>query len=432
MTAHALATPSPRGACPGLSAPMPTGDGLLVRLLPIGTIPLAAFGALCVAARAHGNGVIEVTSRGSIQVRGLSAVSAPFFASAIAALDIAAEDGIPVHCNPLTGIDPEEIFDAGVLANALRRKLAQQSVAVRVSAKVSVAIDGGGSLNLATLPADIRLRAMATADGVMLRVSVGGDESSAADLGMIAPADGIEAVMRLLEVLAKRGRTARARDVVAGEGAIAFRSAIDGLVISPRPQESRHEPIISSPISLHRLRDRSCACGVELAFGHADAASLQNLVAAAAAAGAKGFRAAPGRALLAIGLKPQTTSAFIAVAERHGFIVRADDPRRHVVACAGAPICASAHIAARAMAPALAERAATEFRDGETIHVSGCAKGCAQASRAALTIVGTPEGCALIADGSARDAPFTIVPANELAAAITQHVHERRHNRDHV
>ena len=42
MTVHALAMPPPRGACPGLSAPMPTGDGLLVRLLPIGTIPLAA------------------------------------------------------------------------------------------------------------------------------------------------------------------------------------------------------------------------------------------------------------------------------------------------------------------------------------------------------------------------------------------------------
>ena len=238
LAAHALAAPSPRGACPGLSAPMPTGDGLLVRLLPIGTIPLAAFGALCAAARTHGNGVIEVTSRGSIQVRGLSAASAPPFAAAVAALGIAAEDGVPVHCNPLTGIDTEEIFDAAALAGALRRRLAQQSMAARLSAKISIAIDGGGLLNLATLSADIRLRALATADGVVLHVSVGGDESSAADLGIIVPADGVEAVMRLLEVLAKRGRTTRARDVLAREGATTFRSAIDGLVISARPRES--------------------------------------------------------------------------------------------------------------------------------------------------------------------------------------------------
>jgi hypothetical protein len=36
---------------------MPTGDGLLVRLLPGGTIALDAFRRLCAAAREHGNGV---------------------------------------------------------------------------------------------------------------------------------------------------------------------------------------------------------------------------------------------------------------------------------------------------------------------------------------------------------------------------------------
>ena len=54
---HDSLTRNARGACPGLSAPMPTGDGLLVRLLPIGTVPLAAFAELCAAARKHGNGV---------------------------------------------------------------------------------------------------------------------------------------------------------------------------------------------------------------------------------------------------------------------------------------------------------------------------------------------------------------------------------------
>ena len=67
---------------------------------------------LCAAARRHGNGIIEVTSRGSIQVRGLNAASAPRFADAIAALGIAAEDGIPVLSNALAGLDAKEIFDA--------------------------------------------------------------------------------------------------------------------------------------------------------------------------------------------------------------------------------------------------------------------------------------------------------------------------------
>ena len=70
MTARAIFFSQLRGACPGLSAPMPTGDGLLVRLLPIGTISLDAFTVLGAAARAHGNGVIEITARGSIQSAG--------------------------------------------------------------------------------------------------------------------------------------------------------------------------------------------------------------------------------------------------------------------------------------------------------------------------------------------------------------------------
>ena len=68
--------PHRRGACPGLSAPMLTGDGLIVRLMPAQPIALEAFAAVCAAARAHGNGTMEVTARGSLQVRGLTPRSA--------------------------------------------------------------------------------------------------------------------------------------------------------------------------------------------------------------------------------------------------------------------------------------------------------------------------------------------------------------------
>jgi precorrin-3B synthase len=441
MTRLAVTTLRRRGACPGLSAPMPTGDGLLVRLLPIGGISLPAFAAMCRAARKHGNGVIEITSRGSIQVRGLSVDSTPRFAAEIGALGIAAADGVPVLCNALAGLDAGEILDAGARAAELRRALAHTSLPARLGAKVSVIIDGGGVPGLDPVAADIRLRAEAMNGGTAYRLSVGGDDVSAAALGVVAAEHGIAAAIRLLDVLAKHGRDARARDVLVTEGIAAFRAAIADLFMPfARPRESRGPALDSrlrgtersAPIGIHPLRDGSLACGVGLAFGHADAASLEGLVDVAGAAGATELRAASGRALMTIGLAPETAEAFVAAAEKLGFIVRAGDQRRNVVACAGAPICASAHIAARALAPDVAARAAP-YGDGTSIiHISGCAKGCAHAAPAALTVVGTAGGCALIAHGSASDAPFAVVPVNDLPATIARYAREPQHEAGHV
>ena len=431
MTGAALASPQRRGACPGLSAPMATGDGLLVRLLPIGTIALDAFAALCAAARQHGNGIIEVTSRGSIQIRGLSTASTPRFASAISALGIAAGDGIPVLTDPLAGVAPDEIVDAAALAADLRDALAQGSLAQRLSAKASVTIEGGGALDLDDVAGDVRLRAETVNGTAGLCVSVGGDGRSAVSLGCIASENTVEVTTRLLEIIARRGRHARARDIVAAEGIAVFRVAVEDLLFaSARPRlrgNARKEPI-----GLHPLRDGTFAYGVGLAFGHADAPSLRRLAEAAKAAGAQGMRAAPGRTLMIIGLTQQAASSFAAAAEALGFIVRADDPRRHVVACAGAPICASANIAARAIAPQIAAVAAPHLDGSFTIYISGCAKGCAHPAPAALTVVGTASGCALIADGTTRDAPFKIVATSELPAAISKIACDLNRGGNHV
>src|SRR5204862_884512 len=127
-----------RGACPGLSTPMATGDGLLARLTPAGSmIALDAFAGLCGVAQTHGNGIIEITSRGSIQIRGLSAASAPLFAAEVASLGIEASDGIPVVTDPLAGLTDADIFDAHALAATLRKALAAAPFAFRLSAKVS-------------------------------------------------------------------------------------------------------------------------------------------------------------------------------------------------------------------------------------------------------------------------------------------------------
>ena len=84
-----------RGWCPGVHEPMESGDGLLVRVKPFGgRVPAAALRALAEAAAAFGNGVVELTSRGNIQLRGLSAASAPRFAAAMVTAGLADPDPV--------------------------------------------------------------------------------------------------------------------------------------------------------------------------------------------------------------------------------------------------------------------------------------------------------------------------------------------------
>jgi precorrin-3B synthase len=392
---------------------MATGDGLLVRMTPTGaTMSCQAFAALCTAARSCGNGVIEITSRGSLQIRGLTENSAQQFATAVGSIEVPFCEGPPVLINPLAGLDPDEALDMSAIAAELRRALAAAAFSSDIGPKVSIALDGGGVLHLDAVAADLRVRA--APGGACLHVAVAGDAESATHLGAVASEHALEAGMKLLRVIAAAGPAARGRDIIAARGARAFRQAIaDILIDHARPPRRPAEPI-----GTHALRDGSVAIGLGLAFGHADSSALEELAHAAATAGAMGLRTAPGRTLLVLGVPRHGAMRFAEIAQRLGFIVRPEDPRRKVIACAGAPVCAAGEIATHALAPVLARMAAVA--GAPMVHVSGCAKGCACPRSMPLTVVGMEGRCGVVVNGSARDEPVVILEPEALPDAISR------------
>jgi precorrin-3B synthase len=408
-----VTAPHARGACPGLSAPMETGDGLLARVMPAGPISLDDFSAFCGSAREHGNGTIEITARGSIQVRGLTPLSAPLFAAAISALAIDLPEGVPVIADPLED-DPTALIDANALAAELRRTIA--AAALPLAPKVSVIVDGGGSLTLDALSADIRLRAIPTAEGAALHVALAGNATAATPLGVVAPSTATDVVVDILRLIAARGPEALARDVLRTDGIVAFHAAAEDRLApaSPLPARPRAEAI-----GRHRQKDGTLVLGLGLAFGHAHADTLMDLARLAKANGAMWARPAPDRALLLGPLSEANATATRSAAERLGFVVEPRDPRRRIVACPGAPACASGLIAARALAAELAQHLSPSG-DGIAVHVSGCAKGCAHPAPAALTIVGTENGCGIVHNGSARTVPSAYLDPADLLNEIVR------------
>jgi precorrin-3B synthase len=413
-----------RGACPGLWQPMATGDGLLVRMTPTGaTMSCQAFAALCASARSCGNGVIEITSRGSLQIRGLTEGSAQRFATAVGNIEVPFCEGTPVLINPLAGLDPDEALDMSAIAAELRRALAAADFSSDLGPKVSIALDGGGVLHLDAVAADVRMR---TEAGGACLIAVAGDAESATPLGAVASEHAVEASMAIVRVIGAAGRAARARDIIAAHGAEAFRQPIADILFD-RARPPRRPA--AEPIGTHALRNGSVAIGLGLAFGHADASALEELAHAAATAGAVGLRTAQGRALLLLGILPHSAARLAEIAQRLGFIVRAEDPRRKVIACAGAQVCAAGEIATRALAPDLARMAAVAGAGAPMVHVSGCVKGCACPRSMPLTVVGMEGRCGVVVNGSARDEPVIILGPEELPNALSRLTEALRHMR---
>ena len=79
VTPTAIAgTPQVKGWCPGALRPMLSGDGLVVRVRPHGgrLSRVQAAGIAALAAQ-HGNGLLDLTSRANLQIRGVEQSSHP-------------------------------------------------------------------------------------------------------------------------------------------------------------------------------------------------------------------------------------------------------------------------------------------------------------------------------------------------------------------
>ncbi|WIY54457.1 precorrin-3B synthase [Devosia sp. YIM 151766] len=371
-----------RGDCPTLDAPMQTGDGLLARMRVAGNrLTPQQLAAIARLARQHGNGLVEVTARGNLQIRGLTPASVPRFAEAASSL-VTIETGLVVDISPIAGEDPEEKADPRPLAAGIRTAAA--SVTGKLGPKVSVVIDGNGQLSLAAVKADIRLVAL---DAARWSVMLGQGKPQIMDTE-----SAVAAAIAVLNALAALGAEARAADLFPPASTTAS---------APAPRGWNGGNLVLSD---------GHANPIALPFGQMHANALIELAIHAEACRVRTIRLAPGHAILL----DNAPDVLIDRAATLGFITSPTDPRRHISACIGSDGCASGHIAARRLAAQLAPH----LPSGRRLHVSGCAKGCAHPRPADLTLVGRADGIGLVIDGRAGDTPRQVVDEAGLLPAL--------------
>lgn len=385
----------PKGWCPTLSQPMRSGDGLLVRVKPPGAVvPAAVARALARAAAQDGNGTIELTNRASLQVRGLTNETWPRFVAAMVAAHLAHGDPEVEHRrmvigSPLAGDDPGVSRHAAAVAADIEAVRARETRLAALPSKFGFLVDGGGVLPVRAASADIRV----TLDGDVCRVTADGAESGVD----CEPADAAAVVARMaLDFIDyPAGSPRRMRDLTIGSARpVAPPNAVGWL---PYPSLARG------------------AFGVGLPFGVSNATTLAALANLSERFGDGTLRVTPWRVLAIPGVtEPDPLGAAIVAL---GLIAAPDDPRARMFACPGQPACTSATVTTRTDAMQLAV-----LGIAGTLHVAGCAKGCAHPTPTDVTLVGEAGRYDVVLGGRPTDAPtwrgVTVTEAADLLQGV--------------
>lgn len=374
-----MSAPVIQGWCPGAHKPMASGDGLVVRVRPpLGALTAAQARGLAQAAAEFGNGLIDLTNRANLQIRGVSDTSHAPLLEALAGLglldaDPDAEGRRNIVVSPFRSpeSDDRQTCLAGLLADGLRAPdLAP------LPSKFGFVIDAGPERYLSAISGDIRIEV--SGDGLILRCD--GCETGRA-------VSDVEQAVRMALDLARwflasggvgpdrRGRMAR--HLAAGH---------------PLPSEFSGN-VEANPVA-HPVVPGPGRFGlaVAAAFGQLSPADLTDL---ANIAGDR-IRITPWRMMILPGVTEVGP-----LAGHAALITDAEDPVLRVKACTGAPGCPQAGVETRQLARDLARR----LPQGQDLHVSGCSKGCAHPAGAAWTLVGRAGRFDLVKAGAPWDDP---------------------------
>ncbi|MEV7871166.1 precorrin-3B synthase [Streptomyces sp. NPDC088124] len=400
-------------ACPGALRLHAADDGALARLrLPAGVLTHRQAQVLADAAERLGDGHLDLTSRGNVQLRGLDAGCGGELAALLHGADLlpseAHERVRNIVASPLAGLDGLGAGDVQLWARRLDELLCASDAATGLSGRFLFALDDGRG-DVAALGADVTL--LARRDGtVTVRTGANHPAVRVPDVRVpdvrVPAADAPRAALLAAEVFltvagasgtgawrvqdlpaeSARGLTAAVTERLTAAGIPVLPGDAGSDAAAPGPAPTPAPTPAPGPIP---SPDGTVALSAYPRLGRLSVAQWRLLLTED-----RGLRLTPWRGVIVPGLAPAAAAGLLGHLRTAGLVTDPGSPWLGVGACTGRPGCAKALADVRADAAAAVAEAAAPGVDGNGLPVywSGCARRCGRPRGDHVDRVATGEG----------------------------------------
>ena len=399
-----------RSACPGLFRMAKALDGAICRVkLTFGEFSAEQARQVAEAAEKFGNGIIEITNRANLQIRGVRAETEALLIAALldaglGPLTDRGDDVRNVMVSPVAGVD-HALVDVRPLALRLLTALQLNAGYQTLSPKFSVLVDGGETVAMVEHPHDIWVspidpesKTSQFAFGIAGVPPTGRDDRPA--LGRVNGDEVFAVVTSIIDLFLEwsRGNPAasRMRHFLADIGEADFLQQLErGLGHSVGHDASapwlRRQPRAHGHLGVLIESASTFLIGAMPPLGRLDPDVLVALAALAQEQGNGHLRLTPWQSILLPGIATAGAQSVLARLEALGLHSDPETPLATMISCSGSAGCGSALAATQADGFKLATLLGPTSASPQ-IHVSGCMKSCASPGARPITLVATAPG----------------------------------------
>ncbi|WP_339409265.1 precorrin-3B synthase [Pseudomonas sp. EA_35y_Pfl2_R5] len=395
--------PDPRpSACPGLLRIVPALDGGICRVkLAGGVLNSQQARAIAEAAERCANGLLELTNRSNLQIRGVLAgqqaeLIERLLAAGLGPSNPAADDVRNLLLSPAAGLDPHALLDTRPLAAALLALLQTTPALHGLSAKFALQLDGGEALAMLEHPHDIWLSAL---PGSPARLTFGlAGCPSDPPLGMVNVEQAVPLVEQLLRLFLdlagnEHSRMRQLLSVIPAHQLLQQLQTRLPFTVQAAPADWQRKPVSPrAPMGIYPQQQAGLyMVAAASRLGRIDAAQLKTLAELAEHCGDTSLRLTPWQGLLLPNIpKPSADKLLHALAEL-GLLTDAQEPLSNLIACTGSAACSKGLSDSKADALQLAKRLRTSSARPQ-VHLSACPRSCAAAHTAPFTLLASSAG----------------------------------------